>query len=253
METAIAKSGYQINAVAQGLRKSRTYMLGHVLHSIAPNPFSPGSRSPCRRKPPATVAGCSFSTRRAISQLSGVPSKPATPTGGRDLVHDSDRSAERVAGGGFRDSGRAGRARRHCAHPCGECRQPGRRDGGHGALDRAWHTRIAFIGFDPEQLMEGVTEVAAMTGARERRSVEFERLTGYKESLENRDLPVHDELIDLGDTYYSHERGQRVTRRLLDLPAERRPPRSSRRAICWRRVCSRSWKPGGCGFPTRSR
>lgn len=39
VERAIAETGYQINAVAQGLRLQRTYTVGHVLHSIIPNQF----------------------------------------------------------------------------------------------------------------------------------------------------------------------------------------------------------------------
>lgn len=39
VEAALAETGYRLNAVAQGLRKRRTLTIGHLLHSIAPNPF----------------------------------------------------------------------------------------------------------------------------------------------------------------------------------------------------------------------
>ncbi len=39
VEAAIAQTGYQMNVIAQGLRKQRTLTLGHVLYSVSPNPF----------------------------------------------------------------------------------------------------------------------------------------------------------------------------------------------------------------------
>jgi LacI family transcriptional regulator len=39
VERTLRQTGYQINAIAQGLRRQRTYTLGHVLHSVIPNQF----------------------------------------------------------------------------------------------------------------------------------------------------------------------------------------------------------------------
>jgi DNA-binding LacI/PurR family transcriptional regulator len=39
VEQALQQTGYQINAIAQGLRRQRTYTLGHVLRTIKPNQF----------------------------------------------------------------------------------------------------------------------------------------------------------------------------------------------------------------------
>src|SRR3954453_9323769 len=39
VEDGLAQSGYRLNGVARGLRRQRTFLLGHVLQSIAPNPF----------------------------------------------------------------------------------------------------------------------------------------------------------------------------------------------------------------------
>ncbi|HEV2127553.1 MAG TPA: LacI family DNA-binding transcriptional regulator, partial [Thermomicrobiales bacterium] len=39
VEQALADTGYQINAIAQGLRRQRTYTIGHVMNSVIPNQF----------------------------------------------------------------------------------------------------------------------------------------------------------------------------------------------------------------------
>lgn len=42
VEAALLETGYRINVVAQGLRKQQTMSIGHILHSIMPNPFYAG-------------------------------------------------------------------------------------------------------------------------------------------------------------------------------------------------------------------
>jgi len=42
VEAAISETGYRMNIVAQGLRKQQTMSIGHILHSIVPNPFYAG-------------------------------------------------------------------------------------------------------------------------------------------------------------------------------------------------------------------
>lgn len=42
VEAAIRETGYRMNVVAQGLRKQQTMSIGHILHSIMPNPFYAG-------------------------------------------------------------------------------------------------------------------------------------------------------------------------------------------------------------------
>lgn len=42
VEAAISETGYRLNVVAQGLRKQQTMSIGHILHSIMPNPFYAG-------------------------------------------------------------------------------------------------------------------------------------------------------------------------------------------------------------------
>jgi LacI family transcriptional regulator len=39
VEAALAETEYQLNVVAQGLRKQQTFTIGHVLHAITENPF----------------------------------------------------------------------------------------------------------------------------------------------------------------------------------------------------------------------
>jgi DNA-binding LacI/PurR family transcriptional regulator len=42
VEQAIAETGFQINRVAQTLRRQRSYTIGHILTSLLPNPFYAG-------------------------------------------------------------------------------------------------------------------------------------------------------------------------------------------------------------------
>jgi LacI family transcriptional regulator len=42
VEAVLNQTGYRINVVAQGLRKQQTMSIGHILHSIMPNPFYAG-------------------------------------------------------------------------------------------------------------------------------------------------------------------------------------------------------------------
>ena len=39
VESVLAETGYQMNVVAQGLRKQRSFTIGHSLHTITQNPF----------------------------------------------------------------------------------------------------------------------------------------------------------------------------------------------------------------------
>ncbi|GCE15295.1 LacI family DNA-binding transcriptional regulator [Tengunoibacter tsumagoiensis] len=42
VEEAIQRTGYHVNAVARSLRHQRTTSIGHILHSLVPNPFFAG-------------------------------------------------------------------------------------------------------------------------------------------------------------------------------------------------------------------
>ena len=42
VDAALAECGYQINTMAQRLRKQRSAEIGHILDSISPNPFFAG-------------------------------------------------------------------------------------------------------------------------------------------------------------------------------------------------------------------
>ena len=39
VESALNETGYQLNVVAQGLRKQRSFTIGHSLHTMTQNPF----------------------------------------------------------------------------------------------------------------------------------------------------------------------------------------------------------------------
>jgi LacI family transcriptional regulator len=101
-------------------------------------------------------------------------------------------------------------------------------DNHHGAFQAAehlielGHRRIAFIGVDADlPLIDRARRL--VTGEPERRSIDRDRLAGYRDALAAHGLPTAPELIDLGDTYYSPERGRAVTRRWLAMDEASRP------------------------------
>jgi LacI family transcriptional regulator len=223
VEAALAKSGYRVNAVAQGLRRQRTYVLGHVLQSIAPNPFFAAVALGVQQE--AAKHGCgvivyntqgdSSAERQAVETLLRQRVEAILFTTVTDEVNVHSAVA---AGIPVVQVERVGSAQTHAVSV----------DNFRGACDAVeylislGHKQIAFIGLDPDLPIDGDSH-PARAGVTERRSVERERLGGYLQALSDHGLPVRTELIDLGDTYYSPERGRTVTQRLLRMTPGERP------------------------------
>lgn len=223
VEAAIRETGYSINAVAQGLRTQRTFTLGHILQSVAPNPFFAGVALGAEQE--AAASGCgvviynthgdrererlgveTFIRRRvdavlfttvtdeenvALAARSGVPVvqvERVTPVPTHAVTIDNHRGSSDAV-----------------AH-----------------LIALGHRRIAFIGVDPNPAAH-LDAHPATTGVTPRRTVERERLAGYLDAHAAAGLPVHDALVRLGGTYYEGDRAFATVRGLLALPAVDRP------------------------------
>jgi LacI family transcriptional regulator len=223
VEAALAESGYRVNAIAQGLRTQRTFVLGHVLKSIAPNPFYATVALGAQQE--AATSGCGvivFNTQGdAAAERSAVETLLRQRVDAilfTTVTDDENVELALAAGTPVVQVERVGTVRTHAVIV----------DDRHGArqatehLIGLGHQRVAFIGVDPElPLVDGARR--PVTGEPERRSIDRDRLAGYRDALSAHGLPIDPTLIDLGDTYYSPERGRAVTRRLLALAPSRQP------------------------------
>ena len=223
VEAALAESGYRVNALAQGLRKQRTFVLGHVIKSIAPNPFYATVALGVQQE--AAESGCGvivFNTQGdAVAERNAVETLLRQRVDAllfTTVTDDENLRQATTANAVVVQLERIGTVKTHAVIV----------DDHHGAFQATehlialGHRRIAFLGVDADlPLIDGARRL--VTGEMERRSVDRDRLAGYRDALTARGLPIRAELIDLGDTYYSPERGRAITRRLLELDGSRRP------------------------------
>ncbi|MFL5758972.1 MAG: LacI family DNA-binding transcriptional regulator [Thermomicrobiales bacterium] len=223
VEAALAQSGYRVNAVAQGLRRRRTFLLGHVLQSIAPNLFFATVALAVQQE--AAKHGCSvilFNTqsdtaaeRRAVETLLRHRVDAILFT---TVTNEANVRLAVAAGVPVVQVERVGTV---ATLGVSVDNRPGACEAVEHLIALG-HRRIAFVGLDPATPMDGQGDPAAV-GLRERRSVERERLDGYLGTLAAHGIPVRNDLIALTDVYSSPERGRAVTRRLLGLPPAERP------------------------------
>ena len=218
VEQALAESGYQINAVAQGLRRQRTLTIGHVLHSFIPNQFFAAVAIGVEEI--ASQNGCGVlmintygefeRERRAVETLiqRRVDAMIFTTAAHVDNVRLAVRSSvpvvqvERmtsvdtpvVTADNF---GGAYEATEH--------------------LIRLGHRSIAFIGVDPAALR-------SRPGVATHPDIEHERLSGYLTALSDHRIPVDESLIGFETNYISgsatdEKRGYRWMHAFLDRPS----------------------------------
>ncbi len=213
---ALAESGYQLNAVAQGLRKRRTTEIGHILHSISPNPFfaqvALGSEQAAAEhgrtvvlyntngEPDAERLGVEALIRRRVEAiLFTTVTDPANVelavAAGIPVVQ-----VERLSG-----------IETHAVTV----------DNYRGAFEAAdhllalGHRRIACLGVDPAS--------RAQSGPRHRRVVERERLSGFLDAHASHGIEVDDDLVILGESYYDLDAARRAAGCWLALPPAARP------------------------------
>jgi LacI family transcriptional regulator len=224
VETAIAQTGYRVNAVAQGLRRQRTFLIGHVLQAIAPNPFFATVALASQQEAARHGWGLILSTTQANPDIE----REVVETLLRQRVDailfttvTSDDNVKLAAASGIPvvQVERVGSADTHGVSV----------DNFTGAYDAVehlielGHRRIAFIGVSLDTPHGQSNDGKIVSYSYERRSVERERLGGYTSALAAHDIPLEPDLVDLGNTYYSSERGNKVTRRLMEMDDDARP------------------------------
>ncbi|WEK51549.1 MAG: LacI family DNA-binding transcriptional regulator [Candidatus Kaistia colombiensis] len=215
VEAAIKATGYRPNAVARGLRKQRSFTVGHMLTAITANPFF--------------VNVAHWAEEEALVQ------------GYKTFLFNHNGSAERERLGVERfierrvdavlftnavDS-RNVQLLAEAAIPVVQLERAAtieapsiRVDNKSGALEAIahlvefGHRRIAFVGGDPDRINGGDRHFV---------SVEDERLGGYREGLRRAGLSLDESLVRLG-LYYniadggSGIEGYRHMKALLELP-----------------------------------
>lgn len=217
VEAAIAQSGYQLNAVAQGLRKRRTFTIGHVLESIAPNPFF--STVALGVEANANDHGCGVLTvntqgdatreRLAVEMLirrrvDAILFTTCNDSASLELAIDNGipvAQVERLTSvetDGVTVDNHLGsfQATSHL-------------------LDLG-HRRIAYLGV-------GQNRTAPVTSSRYGGDVERERFEGFSDALAHQGMSPNDALVRLDGSYYDLDFARSATAEWLALPREERP------------------------------
>jgi LacI family transcriptional regulator len=195
VERAIAETGYQINAIAQGLRRQRTFTIGHVLHSIIPNQFfaavaegveAVASRHGCGVLM-VTTHGDAARERQAVETLiqrrvDAIIFTTATHVDNVRLAVDAAIPVVQVE------------RMTSVQTPAVTADNYGGAYAATEHLISLGHRRIGFIGVDP-------AAIRARPGSATHPDVEQERLSGYLAAMRDRRLSVDDALITLEDGY----------------------------------------------------
>jgi DNA-binding LacI/PurR family transcriptional regulator len=205
VEAAIEATGYRINAVAQGLRRQRSLVIGHVLRAIAPNPFFANVALGVDEE--AARFGCGVLTtntqedsqmeRDAVETLLRRQVDAILFTSVRDL-HNLELAAE---------AGIPVIQVERVSIPTLPGVLADNYQGTVAAIDHLaslGHRRIAFIGEASETRDDGYS-----------RQVERDRLAGYRDGLKRHDLPVDEALIDIDGAYFDADHARLVARRLI--------------------------------------
>jgi len=223
VEAAIAQSGYRVNAVARGLRRQRTHTIGHILRTSAPNPFFATVAQGVHQE--AAANGVSV----LIVNTHGDPAaeQAAVDTLLSQRVEailfttlTANANVERAAKTGIPivQVERAGSIDTHWVRVDNYV---GSRAATEHLLSLG-HRRIAFIGVDPE-FRGGYDGDLPTSKPEAARSVERERLAGYVDALAGHGIAPEEQLLLLGNAYYSPQRGRTLTHSLLALDHSIRP------------------------------
>ena len=223
VESVVEETGYLINAVAQGLRKQRTFTLGHVLQSIAPNPFFAGVALGVEKE--ATQHGCGVVLY--TTQVDADRERKGVETLIRRRV-DAIIFTKIAHEANVMLAARAGipivQVERVCSVQTDSVtanNYPGACEATRHLIELG-HQKIAFLGVAPARFPRpGGDQSAGL--ARDCGSVECERLSGFLDALAAAKLPVREELMDLGGTYYALDWARTAMRRMLALPLDHRP------------------------------
>lgn len=217
VEVALAECGYQINTVAQRLRKQRSAEIGHILDSISPNPFFAGVALGSERA--AAGYGCTVLFHNthgdAEQERAGVAAllqRRVEAILFTTVTDERNVALAMAAGVPVVQVERVSDIPTHAVTV----------DNYRGAFDatehllRLGHRRIACLGVDPELRSEGMTPP-------HRRVVERERLSGFHDALRSFGLAADEAWLTLLPSYYDQQAARATASRWLHLPADRRP------------------------------
>lgn len=221
VEAALAQSGYRVNAVAQGLRKQRTFMIGHVLKRIAANPFFAEVALGAQEEAFRSDCGVVLANTQADAERERQAVEMLIQRRVDAIIFTTwtDERNVRVAveaGVPVVQVQRVGDVETHTVTA----------DNYSGALDATahllslGHRRIAFIGVDPYAELSNVDDGPVPVT---HRVIERDRLNGFLDAHNVAGVKPFDELIDLQGSYYSVEHARVVVKRLLTLPPHHRP------------------------------
>jgi LacI family transcriptional regulator len=224
VEVVLTETGYQINALAQGLRTQRTFTLGHVVQSIAPNPFFAGVARGVEEE--AARQGCGVVLY--TTQLDPERERKAVQTLIRRRVdaiiftkvaHEPNVELALNAGIPVVQVERVSSMPAHAVTA----------DNYVGSVEatshliRLGHRKIAFLGVDPNRPYSATGDFRSRLEGTGWRRGDAERLAGYVDVLAAHDLPLAGQFVDLDGNYYDPDWARTSMRRLLSIPEHSRP------------------------------
>lgn len=216
VERALLDTGYQINAIAQGLRRQRTFTIGHVMKSIIPDQFFASVADGVEEVAFRHNCGVLMITthddrqreRRAVETLiqrrvdaiifttaTHVDNVRLAEGAGVPIVQVERMTSVNTPMVTADNFGGAYAAVEHLIH--------------------LGHVRIGFIGVDPARM-------GSRPGSARHPNIEQERLSGYLAALSDHNIPVTESLIGLEPGYTDEpdseqKRGYRIMQSLLSV------------------------------------
>ncbi|MCC6315232.1 MAG: LacI family DNA-binding transcriptional regulator [Thermomicrobiales bacterium] len=201
VETAVDRTGYHINAVAQGLRRQRTSTLGLLVPGIIPNPFFASVAHGVEQE--AVRHGCGVLTVNTF----GDPERERI---GVETLLRRRVDALLFTAPRHEDNVRLARA---ADIPVVQIERKTAIDTLAVTVDN-WigaftatrhlldlgHRRIAYIGVDPDR-------VRHRPGAATHPNVEQDRLSGFQDAMTRAGVPIDNDLVALGSCYYDQATG----------------------------------------------
>ena len=218
VETALAETGYQLNVVAQGLRKQQSFTIGHSLHTITQNPFFARVAVGVEERALREGYGVFIFNAQGDAELERLGVETFIRRRVDAVIFTTAKSAENVA--------RVVKA----GIPVVQVERltpvqtsavlidnyAGAKEAMHHLLQLG-HERIGFIGGDP-----GLYPYTSLR----KQTVEEERLAAYRDVLTETGIEVEKDFIHLGKYFSLEDGGQNGEgylhmRKLLDL--DKRP------------------------------
>ena len=212
VESAILATGYQLNAVAQGLRKQRTLVLGHLLYGISPNPFFANIALGVAEEAAEHGCGVLIANTQEDRHLERLAVETLIRRRVDAILFTTvrDEAIIRLAMDARIPVVQVERTRVLDAPAVTVDNYRGAFDAVQHLIDLG-HRRVAYIGERPDSPAHDARDGSL-------RLVEAERLSGYRDALRHGGLAVDDTIVDLDGRYTDLQYARSATRRLLAVP-----------------------------------